>query len=162
MAKSLLLPISGALQVGLCRFDLMRHDPATSNGVMDFLFCSWWGRAQGFRKFTLGIAPLAGLRDHPLAPSWHKAGNLLFRYGEELFGLAGLRAYKQKFRPTWQPRYLAAPGGLALPSLILDLVLLISPPFPAQPQSGHTLSRARGGTPACLVSKPAAESKARR
>jgi phosphatidylglycerol lysyltransferase len=110
--------------------DLMRYKPGTPNGLMDFLFCRLmlWGHAQGFKKFSLGMAPLAGLQKHALAPTWHKAGNLLFEYGEELYGLAGLRAYKDKFRPVWQPRYLAVPGGLSLPSVILDLIVLISRP----------------------------------
>lgn len=38
----------------------------------------------------------------------------------------GLRRYKQKFSPRLEPRYLAAPGGLALPRVLLDVTALIA------------------------------------
>jgi phosphatidylglycerol lysyltransferase len=108
--------------------DLMRHTASAPRGVMDFLFVELmlWGRAQGYRWFNLGMAPLAGLEQHRLAPMWHKAGRLVFRYGEEFYNFAGLRQYKDKFLPEWRPRYLAAPGRLALPRVLFDVTELIS------------------------------------
>jgi phosphatidylglycerol lysyltransferase len=108
--------------------DLMRHDGAAPKGVMDFMFIELmsWGRAQGYRWFNLGMAPLAGLEQHRLAPAWHKVGRLLYRYGEDFYNFEGLRQYKEKFRPQWRPRYLAAPGRLALPRVLLDVTTLIS------------------------------------
>jgi hypothetical protein len=32
----------------------------------------------------------------------------------------------EKFEPVWEPRYLAAPGGFALPRVLRDVTLLIS------------------------------------
>jgi phosphatidylglycerol lysyltransferase len=72
------------------------------------------------------MAPLAGLENHPLAPLWHRLGVLVHRYGEEFYNFDGLRRYKQKFSPVWRPRYLASPGGLALPRVMLDVVTLIA------------------------------------
>jgi len=37
-----------------------------------------------------------------------------------------LRAYKEKFAPVWEPRYLAAPGGLALGRVLASAAGLIS------------------------------------
>jgi phosphatidylglycerol lysyltransferase len=37
-----------------------------------------------------------------------------------------LRQYKQKFAPVWHPKYLASPGGLALPRILADVTALIS------------------------------------
>ena len=50
--------------------DLMRHDLAMPYGTMDYLFASLmgWGRDQGYRWFTLGLAPLSGLEARRLAP----------------------------------------------------------------------------------------------
>lgn len=108
--------------------DLMRHTSAAPRGVMDFLFVELmlWGRAQGYRWFNLGMAPLAGLEEHRLAPAWHKVGRFVYRHGEEFYNFEGLRQYKQKFLPEWRPRYLAAPGRLALPRVLLDVTTLIS------------------------------------
>ena len=85
-----------------------------------------WGRAQGYRWLNLGMAPLAGLEQHPLAPAWHRVGNIVFRYGEYFYNFDGLRRYKAKFNPVWESKYLAAPGGLALPRVLLDVSVLIS------------------------------------
>jgi len=108
--------------------DLMRYSHEAPKGVMDYLFVSMllWGKEQGFQWFNLGMAPLSGLENHPLAPLWHKLGLLLHRYGETFYNFEGLRKYKEKFLPQWRPRYLASPGGLALPSVLIDTATLIS------------------------------------
>ncbi len=108
--------------------DLMRHADAAPRTVMDFLFIELmlWGKAQGYAWFNLGMAPLAGLEAHRLAPAWHKLGRLVYRLGEEFYNFDGLRDYKDKFAPQWRPRYLAAPGRLALARVLLDVTLLIS------------------------------------
>ncbi len=108
--------------------DLMRHSRAAPGSVMDFLFIELmlWGKAQGYRWFNLGMAPLAGLEAHRLAPAWHKVGRLIYHYGENFYNFEGLRQYKEKFLPEWRPRYLAAPGGMAQPRVLLDVTSLIS------------------------------------
>ena len=61
-----------------------------------------------------------------LAPLWNRINALVYRHGEHFYNFQGLRAYKEKFDPEWSPRYLAAPGGLALPRVIADVAALIS------------------------------------
>ncbi|MEO8466776.1 MAG: bifunctional lysylphosphatidylglycerol flippase/synthetase MprF [Gammaproteobacteria bacterium] len=108
--------------------DLMRFGPNAPRSAMDFLFVELmlWGRAQGYGYFNLGMAPLAGLEQHPLAPVWHRVGNFVFRYGEHFYNFEGLRRYKAKFRPEWEPKYLVAPGGIALPRVMFDVSALIA------------------------------------
>lgn len=112
---------------GEMTIDLMRHLPGCS-GVMDLLFVNLMqeGKMRGYRWFNLGMAPLSGLSHHRLAPSWHKVAAFVARNGERFYGFRGLRAYKQKFGPVWEPRYLACPGGWALPQILLDVTSLIS------------------------------------
>ena len=50
----------------------------------------------------------------------------MFRHGEHFYNFGGLRDYKEKFNPDWEPRYLACPGGLALPRILLNVTALIS------------------------------------
>ncbi len=109
-------------------FDLMRHAPGAPNATMDYLFVSimLWGRDQGFRSFSLGMAPLSGLEDRTLAPLWTKVGARLFLHGEYFYNFQGLRQYKEKFLPEWRPRYLAAPGGLRLPFVLANVAALVS------------------------------------
>jgi phosphatidylglycerol lysyltransferase len=111
-----------------CSIDLMRYSHAAPKSVMDYLFVCLmlWAQNRGYEWFNLGMAPLAGLEDHRLAPAWHKLGRLLYRYGENFYNFEGLRHYKDKFLPEWRPRYLAAPSGLSLPGVLLDVTTLIS------------------------------------
>lgn len=108
--------------------DLMRYGTEAPRGVMDYLFVELmlWGKKEGYRWFNLGMAPLAGLEGHPLAPFWHKLGRLVHRYGETFYNFEGLRRYKDKFGPQWRPRYMASPGGLVLPRVLLDTAALIA------------------------------------
>ena len=108
--------------------DLMRYNGDAPKGVIDFLLieCMLWGKAQGYRWFNLGMAPLSGLEEHALAPAWHKVGRMVQRYGETFYPFEGLRKFKEKFLPVWSPRYLAAPHGLAMAGALLDVTSLIS------------------------------------
>lgn len=108
--------------------DLMRHRPDGPSGLMDFLFSELllWAKADGWRWFAFGMAPLSGLEDRRLAPLWTRAGAYLFRHGAQVYNFQGLRQYKEKFDPVWEPRYLASPGGLALPRVLTDIATLVS------------------------------------
>jgi phosphatidylglycerol lysyltransferase len=108
--------------------DLMRYRPDAPSGVMDYLFIELmlWGTAQGYHWFNLGMAPLSGMGTHELAPLWHRIGGLVVHFGDHFYNFQGLRAYKEKFNPVWQSRYLAAPGGLTLPRTLADIGALIS------------------------------------
>ena len=108
--------------------DLMRFGPDAPRGAMDYLFIELmlWARREGYRWFNLGMAPLSGLEAHPLAPAWHRVGNFIFRHGEHFYNFEGLRRYKAKFDPVWEPRYLAARGGIALPRVLVDVSVLIA------------------------------------
>jgi phosphatidylglycerol lysyltransferase len=107
--------------------DLMRYDSNGPNGLMDFLFTELllWGKEEGFQWFNMGMAPLSGIETRPLAPLWNRALGFAYRHGDHFYSFEGLRQYKQKFDPVWQPKYLASPGGLALPRILTDLTRLI-------------------------------------
>jgi phosphatidylglycerol lysyltransferase len=108
--------------------DLMRYCDDAPPGVMDFLFSELmlWGRQQGYRWFCLGVAPLSGIEHHRLAPLWNQLGALLFRHGEHFYNFQGLRFFKEKYDPVWEPRYLVSPGGLATPFVLGHVAALVS------------------------------------
>ena len=83
------------------------------------------GRAQGFKWFNLGMAPLSGLDSQQQHLIWRHIGTLLYRHGEHFYHFKGLRHYKAKFHPVWRPLYLASPGGVALPAILVDVTALI-------------------------------------
>lgn len=108
--------------------DLMRYADDAPKNIMDYLFVELiaWGREQGYAAFEFGMAPLAGLEDRPLAPIMSRVGRLLFERGEEIYNFQGVRRYKDKYDPLWQPRYIAAPRRWTIPLLLADVGLLSS------------------------------------
>jgi phosphatidylglycerol lysyltransferase len=108
--------------------DLMRYRYDAPPGVMEYLFLQLilWGKNEGYTWFNLGMAPFSGMQSHAMAPLWNRFGALLFRHGEQFYNFQGLRLYKEKFDPVWEPRYLASPSGLALPRILANLASLVS------------------------------------
>ena len=108
--------------------DLMRYRHDAPPGVMEYLCVSLllWGAERGFERMSLGMAPLSGLEVRAMSPLWNRVGGLLYRHGENFYNFQGLRRYKEKFDPVWEPRYLATPAGLALPRILANVGALIS------------------------------------
>lgn len=110
--------------------DLIRFRPeGAPNGIMDYLFTNLilWGKGNpNFQWFNLGMAPLSGIEHHEFVPIWLKLGDLVYRHGEHFYNFQGLRQYKEKFCPVWEPKYIASLGSLALPKILADISLLIS------------------------------------
>jgi len=108
--------------------DLMRFHSDAPKDVMDGLFVRLmlWAKEQGYRWFSLGMAPLSGFESSPVAPLWHRLASFLYEHGEAVYKFQGLRAYKEKFDPVWHPRYLAYPGGLHLPRVLADASALVA------------------------------------
>ncbi len=118
------------LLVGIRRdevaIDLMRSRDAIEPGTMDVLFTSLLAHYQalGFRRFNLGLSALSGLGERPESPRLEKAMARLAGHLDRFYGFRGLHAYKAKFQPHWEPRFLLYPSLSALPEVILALVRL--------------------------------------
>jgi len=108
--------------------DLMRHVPDAPESVMDYLVIMLLEqtKAEGYKWFNLGMAPLSGLPEHRLASRWARFAGLFFRYGDRLYNFEGVRIFKSKFKPEWRPKYLAYEQSLRLPQTLLDIAGLIS------------------------------------
>jgi phosphatidylglycerol lysyltransferase len=108
--------------------DLMRHRSGAPEGVMDYLFVQLmqWAAGEGYKWFNLGMAPLSGLEARSIGPRWARLGAFGFRHGEYFYNFRGLRKYKEKFDPVWEPIYLACPGGFKLPVVLTNIASLIS------------------------------------
>lgn len=108
--------------------DLMRYLDEGPKHIMDFLFLELleWGRREGYAAFDFGAAPLSGLQDRRLAPALSRVGRLIFDRGEEIYNFQGVRRYKDKYDPIWQPRYVATPRKWQIPLILADVSLLTS------------------------------------
>nr|WP_305854623.1 bifunctional lysylphosphatidylglycerol flippase/synthetase MprF [Roseateles sp. XES5] len=107
--------------------DLMRFAGDAPKGTMDFLFASIleYLKAEGYRQFNLGMAPLSGMARREAAPVWDRVGGALFEHGERFYNFKGLRAFKSKFHPRWEPRYLAVSNGTGAALALMDVTFLI-------------------------------------
>jgi phosphatidylglycerol lysyltransferase len=103
--------------------DFMRFRPDAPPHTMDFLMTELihWGRAREFARFSLGLSPVEGPADQQLAPLLNTIGPSLFRHGEHFYNFEGLRMYKEKFAPRWEPRFFAAASGVALARVLANV-----------------------------------------
>jgi phosphatidylglycerol lysyltransferase len=107
---------------------LMRQVPDASPYTMEFLLTrlALELKARGFERFSLGMAPLAGIARSPLSSGWHRLAGMLWEHGRAIYNFQGLRAFKNKFRPAWEPRYLAVSGAVGPFIGMADVVALVS------------------------------------
>jgi phosphatidylglycerol lysyltransferase len=107
---------------------LMRHAADASPLVMEYLFTRLILalQADGYKCLDLGMAPLSGFEPRPLASRWHRLAILIGRYGGVVYNFQGLRMFKGKFRPAWEPRYLAASGTLGPFIALVDVAALVA------------------------------------
>lgn len=110
--------------------DLMRYRSDAPKNVMDYLIIELLlaGGQKGYRWINLGMAPLSGLQQHPLAPLWHRVGVLMYRQSELHEDFDSIRNEEGKFNPTWRPKYIAYPGGVKSALVLRDVARLVAQP----------------------------------
>ena len=111
-------------QLNEATIDLMRHRSGLERGVMDYLFTSLMqhSKAQGYDTFNLGLVVLAGVGEDPTAPPLEKGMHYLYEHLNQFYNVQGLRTYKEKFQPHWEPRFFVYPRLAALPDVVVALV----------------------------------------
>jgi phosphatidylglycerol lysyltransferase len=107
---------------------LMRHRPEVSAYAMEFLFTELILalKKENFETLSLGVAPLSGVRRTPLSSRWHWVGAQIWKHGDRFYNFQGLRTFKSKFNPEWEPRYLAASGTVGPFFALADAAALIA------------------------------------
>jgi phosphatidylglycerol lysyltransferase len=113
--------------------DLMRYRPeAEEEGglgdVIEYLFLRimLYGKEQGYARFNLGMAPLSSVGELHWARPFERLAHLFFRHGEHWFNFQGLRRFKEKFEPAWEPRYMAYPKPWDWPAAVTSTAVLIA------------------------------------
>lgn len=82
-------------------------------------------RSVGVRDLSLGLTPAPAIDDDPLAAAWRRLPPALYGLGDLLPDPQVQRTFKARFATRFEPRYLACPGGWALPEILLDVTTLI-------------------------------------
>jgi lysyl-tRNA synthetase class 2 len=94
----------------------MRRDPATPNGLMEFLVVQAIEllRERGVEEISLNFAAFARLLHSPRNRSERLLARLV-TLGNPFFQIESLYRFNAKFFPRWVPRYLLYEGPLGLP-----------------------------------------------
>jgi phosphatidylglycerol lysyltransferase len=111
-------------QLNEITIDLMRRREQVEHGTMDFLFISMFQhfKERGYEGFNLGLSALAGLGETKTSSRLEKILHYLYEHLNQFYHFQGLHAFKEKFQPRWEPRYLMYPGAGALPDVVVALV----------------------------------------
>ena len=111
--------------------DMMRHVDPEESGLpspMEYLILNLMqdAKARGFARFNLGMAPLAAVGATHRARPVERLAHQFFLHGEAWYNYQGLRRFKERFHPTWEPRYLAYRRPWDWPFAIAATTQLIS------------------------------------
>lgn len=101
---------------GTANYDLLRCDNDTPGNANDFLMLGVIEllQSQGVQTLNLGLCPLSGV-DAPKSEETtivDQALRFVYANGDRFYSFSGLRRFKSKYQPTWEPRYIAYPGGI--------------------------------------------------
>ena len=112
---------------GEATLGLLRNSASECPVVMDYLITklALGLREQGFTRLSLGAAPLAGVATTALSTRWSRIADLVWRHGDRFYNFKGLRAFKNKFGPVWEPRYFISSGAIGPFVALTDAVALI-------------------------------------
>jgi phosphatidylglycerol lysyltransferase len=106
-ANVLLGPRGEEMSVDLMRYDA--RDEEALPHVMEYLIIRLLQEAKtrGYRRFNLGMAPLAAVGETRRARPIERLAHQFFLHGEAWYNYQGLRRFKERFHPLWEPRYMA-------------------------------------------------------
>lgn len=97
-------------------YDLLRCSNDTPGNANDFLLLGLidYLRGEGVTKLNLGLCPLAGVDtpDSEETTLVDQALRFVYANGDRFYSFSGLRRFKSKYNPVWEPRYIAYPGGV--------------------------------------------------
>lgn len=138
-------PLAPDAPAGELTFDLMRYRSGIDS-LMDFMVINLmrWGAAQGYASLNLGMSPLHDVGEYRKASIPERLARLLYEHGERIYNYRGLHAFKNKFRPSWQPRFLAYQRPWDWASAVITTTSLI---WARTPHDRRRIERARTATP---------------
>ncbi len=113
---------------GKISVDLIRWKEHPSIQMMDLMYLDLilWAKEHDYTTFNLGMAPLSS--------TFEKSSGFLstvttsiYHNSSSLYSFKGLRNYKNKYKPNWQPRYLVYPKRLLVSQALIQSYRTIHP-----------------------------------
>src|SRR5204863_8796571 len=112
----------------------MRRDPATPNGLMEYLSVETFAcvRDEGAAELSLNFCVFTDLLADPEG-RLHNAARGVLRAFDRVFQLERLLRFSRKFAPEWRPRYVCVEGLTDVPLVAVAYLWaesLLTPPGP--------------------------------
>ena len=112
----------------------MRRDPATPNGLMEYLIVQTlaWAHGEGADELSLNFCVFSDLLGDPEGRLQVAARGVL-RAGDRVFQLERLLRFSRKFSPEWRPRYVCVERLTDVPAVAVAYLWvesLLTPPGP--------------------------------
>ncbi len=105
-----------SLREGEASYDFLRQSNDSLGNINDYLMVNFIRALhdQGYRQLNMGLCPLSGLSAEDEKDRGLMDGVLNFVYSNagRFYSFQGLRRFKSKYEPDWQPRYIVYRGGL--------------------------------------------------
>lgn len=88
--------------------DLIRWLPDLDLPLMDGLYLHMllWGKDKGYKAFNMGMATLSNVGQLNYSYPRERVAGRVFEHFNGLYRFQGLRKYKEKYSPNWEPRFL--------------------------------------------------------
>ena len=106
--------------------DLIRWLPELDLPLMDGLYLHMllWSKEKGYKAFNMGMATLSNVGQ--LHYSYlRENGGRVFEHFNGLYRFQGLRRYKEKYSPNWEPRFLVYQKHYSLWESMLKVMRVI-------------------------------------
>lgn len=107
--------------------DLMRFKEDIPKNTMEYLIISLMMelKSEGYKTLSLGMAPLSNVGINQYSHYRERIAHIIYKHGKEIYNFSGLRSFKEKFKPSWEGRYLAYEDLTMLPAAIIEATILI-------------------------------------
>ncbi len=99
---------------------------AKGPSILEESFCEHRRCRVGRRLDVFAFPEPVEIRLSNAVPLAHKLLDLVFNHGENFYGFRGIRSYKDRFNPEWEPIYVASPGSWRLPFVTADVTRVVS------------------------------------
>ena len=90
--------------------DMILRKPDSINGVVDTLIAEsmTFFSQKNIQEVSLGLVTLASTKPDQVTPKLMQKGRtILFKHFNQFYNYRSLFMFKEKFKPEWQPRYIA-------------------------------------------------------
>ena len=107
--------------------DLIRWLPELDLPLMDGLYLHMllWSKEKGYKAFNMGMATLSNVGQLHYSYLRERMAGRVFEHFNGLYRFQGLRRYKEKYSPNWEPRFLVYQKHYSLWESMLKVMRVI-------------------------------------